>query len=89
MVRTIQLYAMSQGQANSTKTKGWISDLRSKMTIPCHAVLDAVSQGQTKQYIYPRHPELDSGSIQNDFLSISINRFRVRLGLFGVSAELN
>ena len=78
---------MSQGQANSTKTKGWISDLRSKMTIPCHAVLNALSQEHAKQYIYPRHPELDSGSILDDFLSISINRFRVCLGLFGVSAE--
>ena len=51
------------------------------MTIPCHAVLDSVSQGHAKQYIYPRHPELDSGSIQDDFLSISINRFRVKHGM--------
>ena len=51
------------------------------MTIPCHAVLDALSQEHAKQYIYPRHPELDSGSIQDDFLSISINRFRVKHGM--------
>ena len=37
----------------------------------CQAVLNAISQEQTEQYIYPRHPELDSGSIQDDFLSIS------------------
>ena len=51
------------------------------MTIPCHAEHDSVSQEQAKQYIYPCHPELDSGSIQDDFLSISINRFRVKHGM--------
>ena len=66
---------------NNKILASWISDLRSKMTIPCHAVLDSVSQEQTKQYTYPRHPELDSGSIQDDFLSISINRFRVKHGM--------
>ena len=53
----------------------------------CYTAFDAVSQEQTEQHIYPRHPELDSGSIQDDLFSISINRFRVCLGLFGVSAE--
>ena len=66
---------------NNKVLTSWISDLRSKMTIPCHAVLDALSQEHAKQYIYPRHPELDSGSIQDDFLSISINRFRVKHGM--------
>ena len=47
----------------------------------CNTALDAISQGQAKQYIYPRHPELDSGSIQDDFLLISINRFRVKHGM--------
>ena len=46
-----------------------------------HAVLNAISQVHSKQYIYPRHPELDSGAIQDDFLSISINRFRVKHGM--------
>ena len=66
---------------NNKDLISWISELRSKMTIPCHAVLDALSQEHAKQYIYPRHPELDSGSIQDDFLSISINRFRVKHGM--------
>ena len=66
---------------NNKDLISWISDLRSKMTISCQAVLDSVSQEQTEQYIYSRHPELDSGAIQNDFLSISINRFRVKHGM--------
>ena len=32
----------------------------------CYTAFDAVSQEQTEQHIYPRHPELDSGSIQDD-----------------------
>ena len=60
---------------NNKDLISWISDLRSKMTIPSQAVLDAVSQGQTEQYISPRHPELDSGSIQ---LTICNSNMKVR-----------
>ena len=28
--------------------------------------LDTALQKETEQHIYPRHPELDSGSIQDD-----------------------